>query len=411
MPDLDSVALRLLAGLGVGGLTLGDLETEDLFGEAEHALDDLADREVGAHFLLVEIVVFLAQFLRPVGHVPGLEEAARGGLVTVPEIRQFIDVTREVGFGAGREILHKFQRGFPAAGHALLENLVGEMGVTEEFGPLVTKGEDLPDEAAVVVFARMPHGDAAAPDFLAQTRIVGVFEHGEINGSLEGDPVDGRLVGAETFRRRLGAQHAPGRLREPGEARVVFEDELPGIGRVEHVLGEFLGDAGKLGLHLFETLFLGLGQVGSAADEVAHRLLEETFLDACQGRRVLRIGVGLDPLPQSIVQRDAGVELGHLGQHRIVGSAQGLAVAHGVKVPDPAPGHRKILGGAFKFEESVFKGQRRRIKIARKGIDRLLRPAQRLADVGLDRLGNEARPAQVKIVFEEGMSRFRHARL
>jgi hypothetical protein len=285
------------------------------------------------------------------------------------------------------------------------------VGVTEEFGALVAQGEDLPDEAAVVVFPRMSHGDAAAPDLLAQARVVGVFEHGEIDGSLEGDAVNGRFVRAETFRRRFGTQDTTGRFRQTAEARIVFEDEFPGIGGVEDVLGEFLGDAGEFGLHLLEPLFLRLGQVGTAADEVAHRFLEETLLYACQGRRLRRIGIGLDPLPQASVQRDAGIELGHVWQHRVVGGAQGLAVAHGIEMPDPAPGHREILGGTFEFEEGVLKGQRRRIEVTRKGVYALLGSAQRLADVGLDRLGNETRPAQVKIVFEEGVSRFRHARL
>ena len=56
---------------------------------------------------------------------------------------------------------------------------------------------------------------------------------------------------------------------------------------------------------------------------------------------------------------------------------------------DAAPGHGEFFSGPLEFDEGIFKSQLRRLEGGGKSINMLLRPHEGLANVGLDRLGDE----------------------
>jgi hypothetical protein len=90
-----------------------------------------------------------------------------------------------------------------------------------------------------------------------------------------------------------------------------------------------------------------------------------------------------------------------------VGFAQGGTVADGVEVAHLAPGQAQFAGGGLQAEQDVLEGQ----LVAAQGLQRveiLLGGRQAGGEVGLDSVGRELAPADVKGGIEKRMV---HARL
>ena len=129
---------------------LADGDAEEARGDFEHAGHHAIDREIRAQRLLVEIVVFLALFLRPVGDFPRLQRAdglaGFRGLV-LGELFVFCE---EGGWMRAWRFSMNSERGAAGFRHAAQQRQVGEMFVAEDGGLFVAEFEDAPDERGVV---------------------------------------------------------------------------------------------------------------------------------------------------------------------------------------------------------------------------------------------------------------------
>ncbi len=124
-----------------------------------------------------------------------------------------------------------------------------------------------------------------------------------------------------------------------------------------------------------------------------------------EGVNSFAFAVGFQHLPKFRVERDAGEEIAHRRQHGVVGLAQFRAVTDRVEVADLAPGAVERFEGRLQCAESapVIQFRRRQSATCRHRFDCGFRLPEGLGDVGLDMIGRELQPADVKRVVEEGM--------
>ena len=251
VPDLDGAFVIWASadsGRGIGlrgdenGITGGDGKIEDALGEVEHAGEDLIKREPGAEFFGVEVVFGAALFFGPEGHLPGFEEVWSAVLGIGAELLKLNGFFFEGWADALVEVVDEFQSGAAGARHALLEDLICEMLLAEEAGFFVSESKDLPDERGIVVGFAVADAGGGLPDLLADVFVFEVFENGDERGGFEGEAEMGGFWCAEVFGLCLLAGGIDCALGEALEARGVVDDQVPGVGGIEDVLGVLLSD-------------------------------------------------------------------------------------------------------------------------------------------------------------------------
>ena len=197
-------------------------------------------------------------------------------------------------------------------------------------------------------------GGGGGPDLAAERHVLGVEHDRLLRRHVQGEAPDGLLVGAEALFARGIARGGDGGGGEALQARLVLDEELPGVGGVEGVLRIFLRELGELGLERLEAgAFLG-GQVGAGLAEALDRLVAQAGPHAGGGAAGGGLGAGLQARPERGVEGDAGEEGGDLRQHGVVRLAQGGRIGDGLQVGDLAPGEVESLGGVLKGEEGVL---------------------------------------------------------
>ncbi len=166
--------------------------------------------------------------------------------------------------------------------------------MAEEGGLFVAEFQDAPDERCVVILAVAADLAGRFPDLAADGVVVQVLHDGKHRGKLQGE-APGRSFVA------LGAcvcgGSGLGGLGQAGEFRLVGDDEFPGVGRIEHVLGVLFGELGKLGLDGGDALFLIRRQVGAGLAEIGERFLDEALSNRIKfcGFRTLAEGLDYGP--------------------------------------------------------------------------------------------------------------------
>jgi hypothetical protein len=98
-----------------------------------------------------------------------------------------------------------------------------------------------------------------------------------------------------------------GAIGQPRQAFLV-DVELEGAGGVERVLGVAQGELAELDVDLLQALLALRRQVGSVAAEQPQRLVEEALSRAGEAFRLVARGVGGDPRPEAVVERQLAVE-------------------------------------------------------------------------------------------------------
>ncbi len=148
-------------------------------GDLEKAVDDWVDGEVGAEFLLVEVVADLALFFGPVAGFPRFEGAdgfAGGGGFEVAQLTGFL---LEGVFDADMKVFDETEGGGAGTDHAPGGDEVWEMVLADEVGELAAQFEDARDEGAVVVGLPAAEPVEGFPDLAAQGVAVGIGQHGD----------------------------------------------------------------------------------------------------------------------------------------------------------------------------------------------------------------------------------------
>ena len=409
VPDADRGAVDARFGgaddrLGAGGLVdvIGvagdDLDAEEPAEEAEHAGDHAVDREPRAQGLVVEIILLATHLLGPVAELPRVQRTQRvaglGGAVVL-ELDAF---GLELRADALADVLDELQGRVARAGHTAGRREIGEVLLAEEAGLLVTEREDLTDQRCVVPGVLQADLAEAFPALATQVFVIGILQHREDRRRLQREAPGLRLAlrGRGLLRRgeRAGGQ--------AGEALFVVDEELPGVGGIEDVLGILLRLLREVGVELRQASLPFRGQVGAVLFEISDRLLEEAAADARERLGVGGRRVGLEHRPEFRVERQRGEERGDLGHHRVVGLAELGRVEDRVQVRDQAPGAGEVLGRGFESQEHLGVGQVGALRVLER-VDVGAGAAQGLADIRLDVFGLQAAPVEKELVGEEGV--------
>ena len=117
--------------------------------QVKSTLTNIAQFEVGLEFLLVEVVFLCAQFLSIVPPIPGLQFLARQ--VLVQQFLQFGCLTLSSFERRSPNGLQELIYGLRVLGHAVGQDIVGRVLITEEFCLLDTQRHGTLDDLFVVV--------------------------------------------------------------------------------------------------------------------------------------------------------------------------------------------------------------------------------------------------------------------
>ena len=378
VPDLDGAFVIWASadggrGIGFGGdengITGGDGKIEDALGEVEHAGEDLIKGEPGAEFFGVEVVFGAALFFSPEGQLPRFEEVWSAVLGIGAELLELNGFFFEGWADAFVEVVDEFQSGATGARHALLEDLICEMLLAEEAGFFVSKSKDLPNERGIVVGFAVADAGGGLPDLLADVFIFEVFENGDERGGFEGEAELGGFRGAEVFGFCLLTGGIDGALGEALEARGVVDDQVPGVGGIEDVLGVLLGNFREFGFDLFEArFFIGL-KFGAMLTEAFHGFVEGTAANAGESFGFVCFAVGEKEVPDVGVEGDFRKKGRDGREHGVLGLAQGRVIAEGIEVVDQTPSFIEGASGFVEGQDNAFEGHAATV-LGQKRVDR-----------------------------------------
>ena len=113
--------------------------------------------------------------------------------------------------------------------------------------------------------------DAATYPFAAHLAVVEVGHQRDIARRLQREPpaFDALLL-------RALAGGLDGARRQPGQASLVLDDVLEGVGCIQHVFRKFRGQLGQLDVDFRQPLFTGRIKLGAVAAKLIHRFLKKS---------------------------------------------------------------------------------------------------------------------------------------
>ena len=349
-PPAAGVVQVVILNLGVPGLegsgrALGDPQAEDLSHQLEQTRDDAPHREIRPQHLLVEIIPQPPQALRPVSDFPGLEPAGRLPGLRRLEGLQLVALAPKGGTRPVLQVRDEGQRLRPGPGHPALQHKVGEMRLAQQRRLLRAQGQDAAYQLGVVMRGVHPDRDRSRPALLPQAFVAGIGHDGFLRGAVQGETPCRALRGAETLFLRRGPRRRHRVLRQTAQPRRIVGHQLPGVGRIQHVLGIFLRELREFSLQGFQPRPLRLRQVRAGLAEIGYGLVQKTPVDAGQSFGGRRRRHRLESRPQSRVEGDPRIKGRNCREQRVVCLAQRRGVGHRLQVGDLAPGKRQLLGG------------------------------------------------------------------
>ena len=314
---------------GVHAVALHQFHAEHALGHGEQALHHAGQREIGLEVFLAEGEALLAQLLRRIGHVPGLQvgDAELGG----GEHFQLIKLAPRDGLGLGGQLAQEAQHALGRAGHLVGQRKVRVGVEAQQVGGLVAQRQKGFDARAVVVRAGLRAlvggaGVVGGVQLFAQRPVVGEGQDGLNHGALE----RGELA-FELFFLRHGAEHRARRLGQPGQL-VVGHQAGPRVGGVEHGLFEFGLDLAELVLDVLEARSRRLFQRHAREPEPAQAVFHHRAARPVQGVEAGGFAHGLHRFVQGAVLAQFGAVLGEFFQRLGIGLAQLGRILYAVQV-------------------------------------------------------------------------------
>ena len=249
--------------------------------------------------------------------------------------------------------------------------------------------QDAAQEPGVVLGRLRAHRHRRPPQLRPQGVVVQIREERLLRGPVQGEAPGRALRRAQVLRRRGLAGRLLAWAGRPARRPSSSTTSCCGIGRIEDVLGEFLGDLGELALQRLQTGPRLRREICTGLPEVGGRFLQKTPVDTLQRARRRRARKGLQPPPQLGIERNSGVEGRDPRQHRVVRGAQRRRIRHRLEVGDLGPAGVELLRRPFEGEKSILVRQGPEIS-ARDSIDRRLRAAERRLHVRFNVLRGSA---------------------
>ena len=262
-------------------------------------------------------------------------------------------------------------------GHAIFQHQVREIRESQQPRLLTAQIEDAGDQRAVVPFGRRPAHRVGQVDLAADGGIVEISHHREVIGRLQGE-----TPALPAFARGALARRGERGGRQPGQLRLVGDQDLEGVGGIQHVLRKLGGEPGQLDVDLFQPLLARSVQVGAVTAEIVHGFGQEALPLARETGAFRGGGIRLDPFPQPCLKGDARVERADLRLHGVERGAQFRVGGHRLQVPHHSHGaiqrFRQVVQRAHGVGEGALAG------LGGDGIQARARLAQQFRGGGLD---------------------------
>ena len=329
-PDALTVALDLVdAHVGMINRHIVDLDEAQVIERIrhpEHRLAHLFELQILADLGLIEIVFFLAHFLRVIAVVPRFD--LDPGTLAVGD-RLHVGDFFACAHDRRLPYLHHQGHGLlRCSGHVVVENPVRVTGETEELGAFGAQLQDLGNHRFVVVRARViaahrPH----APALFAQ-----VAPRGVGNERLHRRPRIGEEpLALLALRCRSGRRRVAKVVRQSREIGFMVDDERVALFVGQLVLAEDREEAGKALVDLLQAEFFGFAKRRTATDEVRVDDVGESLLLGQQVRSRTRLVNRFQAREQRVVLNNFVVEGGQHRRELGLGCLHALVV-HGRRV-------------------------------------------------------------------------------
>jgi len=330
-------AVELHAGVPDRSFIAADGDFEQGLDNLEQAGQHLGGWKVLLELLLAEGVAGFLELFADEGPVPGL--GVGNAELSPGKGAQIGHVLFGIGAGTLCQIAQKVNDLLGRVGHLGHDRDFAEVAVAQQLGFFQAQREDFLHHGGVVKALAVALGLVGGPghisliDLFAQCAALGKLHHRQIAGHLKRQLVAFLAIG---FGAGFGRGDHIGRnavqLVNPG---VVGK----GIGGVQRVLAEFLGQLGRAGLNLRKAFLGSALQFGAREHKAAHGMVPCGALFLVEAGRVNGLVLGV----QAFIGAQIGPEFGDLGQGFVIGRAQLRGVGNAVEVIDGRPGSAQLF--------------------------------------------------------------------
>ena len=156
----------------------------------------------------------------------------------------------------------------------------------------------------------------------------------------------------------VGAGRSAHAVGESGEVGFVGGDPFEGIGGIDHVLREAIGQLGEFNFDGLGARFVGVGEVGAVAAEFVDGLGDVAGAGVVEVLGGVAFGEGFEGRPEGRVVGDGGEEGADLGVGSVVGGAEVGVAEQAFEVFDEAKGEVEFGGGVVEGAKGGFVGER-----------------------------------------------------
>ena len=335
----------------IGGM---DGDAKQPGAQIEETIEHLGKREPRSQRFLIEIELFLAEFLSPVGHIPGLEVVGFRCVVASGAVAECVNLPLGCRLGGSPELFQQGFHGIDVIGHLAGQAQLGPMAVAQSARLFAPQAQDGFDQWAVVEITLAGSADMGAIDRLPQPPVLGMGEERDVARHVEPDPPGALLpsglltvpmvVSGIASCRRQGFE---GPVRQTCHLVKVVQHQAPGLGCIQHVIAEAGGELCQLFAGLVEgCLSLALKTHAALLHREQLGIKDSTL--GCIKRRAGLVAKLFEGLVQHCALPQAVAEANYLRLLRCMGFTQFLAVADGVEVADHTPAPAKAFPDRLK---------------------------------------------------------------
>ena len=241
------------------------------------------------------------------------------------------------------QVVDEIERRCPTAGHAAGGHIIGIALVAQQCGLFYSQTQDFVDKLGIIILSR-PLGAHGVPDALAQGFAVRKGHHRLDRGELQREAPLRGFLRAMSLGQSIQPRRLAGRFRQPGNFCRVCGHVFPGVGGIQHVLPELLGELCQLRGQLSIAPLGLLRQIRTALAEIGQGFLDEALFHRGE---LLHPGLGGGILQHGV---EAGIECHAAGEHDhlrhqlIHHLAAGGGIHDGLQMREPLPAAHE--GGA-----------------------------------------------------------------
>ena len=265
-------------------------------------------------------------------------------------------------------------RGVARVGHAVVDHQIRKIAEPQQPGLFLAQFQNLRQQRAIVMRRSRGPRVVSMPHLSANGGVIQIGHQGGVARPMQGEAPTGLVL---RFGGGARGGHRGG--RQSGQLLFVFDKQIVGVSRIQHVLRKLGGHLGERDVDFLEPGFAFRRQVRTVALERIDGLGEVAFHRAGQRPGLSGYGIALDRLPQTLIERQAGVECTHLGLDRIERRTQLRRGGDTLQMPDHVHCVLQTLGHGVQREQ--------RLRTGDGFVEAARRIRQQFVDRGLDLRG------------------------